>query len=197
MYSDQRFTNWTPHDPHWSEVNALPARPRPKIVLRRGTSDALPIFERKLAPDFLRPCAATDVAEVVSAIPQEFAAGLAGVYLMGGTARQARARAMTYGMYSRDRIFLFPVSARKLETGWTCSANAAEIHRYRVAGASVSAARRDAIVTFDEQSLRRFYLYDVLLHEVGHHADQLHRSPRDSKRFAHWFAEYQNARLAR
>jgi hypothetical protein len=192
MYSDQRFTNWTPHDPHWLEVNALPTRPRPRLVLNQGTDDALPIFERKLADDFVRPCTVTDLAEVLSSIPREFVTGLIGVYLMGGTARQARTRVVTYGMYWRDRIFLFPVSARKLETGWTCSSNHAERQRYRAAGASVRTARRETFVSFDQHSLREFYLHDVLLHEVGHHTDRVHRSQRERERFAHWFAEYQN-----
>jgi hypothetical protein len=192
MYSDQRFTNWTPHDPHWSEVNALPTRPRPRLVLNPGTDDALPIFERKLAHDFVRPCTVTDVAEVLSSIPREFVTGLGGVYLMGGTARQARTHAVTYGMYWRDQIFLFPVSARKLETGWTGSSNPAELQRYRAAGASLKTTRRETLVTFDQQSLRSFYLDDVLLHEVGHHTDRVHRSQREKEGFAHWFAEYQN-----
>ena len=51
-----------------------------------------------------------------------------------------------------------------------------------------------AILEFDESSPRLFYLYDVLLHEVGHHVDREPRS-HNAERYAHWFAEFQNARL--
>jgi hypothetical protein len=157
----------------------------------------LPIFERKLAHDFVRPCTAVDVAEVLSTVPREFLDDLAGVYLMGGTAAQARTHNVTYGMYLRDQIFLFAVSAQKLETGWPCSRNPAELRRLRAAGASVRTARRETFATFDQQSLRYFYLHDVLLHELGHHTDRVHRSTREQERFAYWFAEYQNKHSTR
>ena len=38
----------------------------------------------------------------------------------------------------------------------------------------VRTTRRETLVTFDQESLREFYLDDVLLHEVGHHADRVH-----------------------
>lgn len=51
-----------------------------------------------------------------------------------------------------------------------------------------------ALLTFDESSLRLFYLYDVLLHEVGHHVDRESNAD-NTDRYAHWFAEFQHARL--
>ena len=44
---------------------------------------------------------------------------------------------------------------------------------------------------FSLRSLRRFYLYDVLLHELGHHvdkrADEKNNAARE--RYAEWFVE--------
>jgi hypothetical protein len=51
-----------------------------------------------------------------------------------------------------------------------------------------------ALLTFDEPSMRLFYLYDVLLHEVGHHADREGNAD-NAERYAHWFADFQRARL--
>ena len=46
------------------------------------------------------------------------------------------------------------------------------------------------IYTFTDDSIRRFYLWDVLVHEIGHHVDRFHpdRSNKRSERFAEWFA---------
>jgi hypothetical protein len=46
---------------------------------------------------------------------------------------------------------------------------------------------------FTEASLRRFYLCDVLLHELAHHIDERTFSrPTDAaERFAEWFAQEQ------
>lgn len=197
MYSSQRFTNWTPHDPHWSEVEALPTRPRPTTSLRRESGEVWSLFERRLAADFVRPCTTDEIVNVVGTVPQQFLDRLTGIYLMGGTAKQARARALTFGLYSRDRIFLFPIPAKKLATGWTCSGSPAVTQSYRQFGADIQPGRRGMTVTFDEDSLRRFYLYDVLLHEIGHHADQQKRTHRDAERFARWFADYQHSQLPR
>jgi hypothetical protein len=51
-----------------------------------------------------------------------------------------------------------------------------------------------ATLQFDSSSLRRFYLYDVLLHEVGHHVDRDHMSE-NAERYASWFADFQHAQL--
>jgi len=51
---------------------------------------------------------------------------------------------------------------------------------------------------FTETSLSRFYLYDVLLHELGHHVDRRERQHdrRASENYAKWFAEVQARSLA-
>ncbi len=44
---------------------------------------------------------------------------------------------------------------------------------------------------FDRLSLRRFYLFDVLLHELGHHVDKRvwKRDTISAERYAEWFAQ--------
>ena len=46
---------------------------------------------------------------------------------------------------------------------------------------------------FTKASLRWFYLYDVLLHELAHHIDErTFTRPKDAaERFAEWFAQEQ------
>jgi hypothetical protein len=163
------------------------------VVPRPG--GALRIFERSLAPRFLRPFTATDVAGVLSSIPPDSLEQLAGVYLMGGTAKQERSRAPTYGMYWENQIFLFPVPAQRLVKGWFCSSNRAELQRYLACGAVLRSARRGVTVQFDDESLRRFYLSEVLLHEVGHHVDRNRRSAKAAERYADWFAQFQHVAL--
>jgi hypothetical protein len=44
---------------------------------------------------------------------------------------------------------------------------------------------------FDQSSLKRFYLFDVLLHELGHHVDRRirGRDTESAERYAEWFAQ--------
>ena len=195
IYSEQRFTNWTPHDPYWLEVETLPRGARPMAVVPRAEGDGLKVVERQLGAGFVRPFTAADVAAVLSCIPGGFLDELAGIYLMAGTAKQARTRVPTYGMYWENEIFLFPVPARRLVDGWFCSSNRAELQRYLACGAALHSTRRGLIVRFDDESLRRFYLCEVLLHEVGHHVDRNRRSGKAGERYADWFAEFQRVNL--
>ncbi len=57
-------------------------------------------------------------------------------------------------------------------------------------GARIVSDSAGSYIQFDLESLRRFYLYDVLIHEIGHHVERdTGRGPGPaSERFAKWFA---------
>jgi hypothetical protein len=202
-YSSQRFTNWRPHDPYWAEVEALPRKMRPRAEVDRDSAGPLGIFERPVAPGFVRPWTARDVADVLGAIPQEFLVDLSGVFLLGGTVGQRNLGKLTYGMYSASfygkssgrRVFLCAVPENRLVQKWSKMQKPSVAKEYTKFGATISPdGKGGAVVQFDLSSLRQYYLYDVLLHEIGHHVDREDRAD-SAERFAQWFAEYQHARL--
>jgi hypothetical protein len=49
-------------------------------------------------------------------------------------------------------------------------------------------------MNFDTGSLRSFFLYDVLLHEIGHHINQRGRGVGREK-VALWSVEFQSSRI--
>ncbi len=168
---------------------------RAKAEIPQEGEDSLGVFERPLSPGFIGPWTVNDLVVVLTQVPSAFLSGLSGVYLMAGTARQRRLRSLTFGIYASARIYLFPVPQESLAQGWPSSSKPSEIKRYTKFGATVeSSGRRGATVTFDERNLRRFYLYDVLLHELGHHVDRF-GAARNAERYALWFSEFQHARL--
>jgi hypothetical protein len=195
LYSSQRFTNWSPHDPYWSEVEALPQKMRPRVKVSHGSTGPLGVFVRPVASGFVRPYTADDVADVLAAIPPEFLIDLAGVFLLGGTAKQRSLKKVTYGMYDAGRIFLFALPEKGMTQRWPKMPKPSTVKEFTKFGAAISPdGKAGAVLTFDHSSLRQFYLYDVLLHEVGHHADRQQRAD-NAERYAHWFAEFQHARL--
>jgi len=196
LYSEQRFTNWSVHDPYWSEVETLPRKMRPRVEVERESLPALGVYDRPVAEGFLRPCTPEDVAGVLGAIPSEFLTDLTGVFLLGGTTRQrGLTKKVTYGMYGRGRIFLFAYSEKLLTHKWPKMPKPSVAKEYTKFGATfVPDGKGGALLTFDESSLRRFYVYDVLLHEVGHHVDR-EKNADNAERYANWFADFQHARL--
>jgi hypothetical protein len=151
----------------------------------------------------VRPWTARDVADVLGAIPQEFLVDLSGVFLLGGTVGQRNLGKLTYGMYSASfygkssgrRVFLCAVPENRLVQKWSKMQKPSVAKEYTKFGATISPdGKGGAVVQFDLSSLRQYYLYDVLLHEIGHHVDREDRAD-SAERFAQWFAEYQHARL--
>lgn len=195
LYSEQRFTNWRPNDPYWAEVEALPKKMRPRIGISRDSEESLGVFDRPLAEGFVRPWSLGDVADVLRSIPKDHLLGLSGIYLLGGTSRQRSTNKLTYGMYSDDQIFLFALPKRMLVQHWSKMPKPSLAQAYTKFGANITPdGKGGAILRFDLASIRSFYLYDVLLHEVGHHIDRDHGSD-NAERYARWFAEFQHSKL--
>jgi hypothetical protein len=170
------------------------------VVPVAGTS-GLPIFVREVHPEFLRPFSASDVGEVLGSVPARFLAGLVGVHLLGGSQKQAKAASSAlfhYGCYGRGRICLHPFP-RRLMTWRIRSLPKPDVMReYERFGAKYEGRPGNYTLSFSKASLTRFYLYDVLLHEIGHHVDHRPRGRdrRESESFANWFAAEQARHLA-
>jgi hypothetical protein len=194
-YSEQRFTNWRPNSPYWAEVETLNPKMQPRLEVERASETPLGVFDRPLKPGFVRPWSIGDVAEVLTTIPDQYLAGLEGVFLMGGTSRQRHLKKITYGMYGSGRIYLFALPEVMLVQHLRGMPKPSLVKEYTKFGATViPSGKGGATLRFEESSLRLFYLYDVLLHEVGHHVDRKGESD-DAERYARWFAELQHARL--
>jgi len=155
------------------------------------------VFDRPLSDGFVRPCSVADVVEVLEAVPTQFTRELRAVYLLGGTEHQLRVNDGVFGMYrgGHEQIYLFAYPSAKMTFTFKRALKPSASLEYAKFGAQVvPAPRGGSTVKFDEASLRLFYLYDVLLHEIGHHVDRGNLA-RDREAFAHWFAQFQHARL--
>jgi hypothetical protein len=154
-----------------------------------------------LHPAFVRPYGVQDIASVLVAVPASFLADLDGVFLLGGSAKQLRVATSDlfhYGCYQERRIFLhaFPRELMRQRTARAPRPNI--VQAYRRAGVSWTRRGSKYEIEFTDTTLRNFYLYDVLLHELGHHVDRRTRKhdKQGAERYAKWFAEVQARRVA-
>ena len=198
-YSGSKFTNWTPFDPYSSELRSARRDVRPSKTVERGPDQSpLPVFEAALHDDFIRPASGVEIAATLELVPAEFLTGLAGVFLLSGTRKQARAlRLFRYGCYASGDIHLHAFPKALLHLNLKGDLKPSVEREYLRAGAKIRRGRGGSVLEFDPASLRAFYLYDVLLHEVGHHVDERvdSRPCRAAERFAEWFAEAQAREL--
>ena len=196
MYSKVRFSNWSRFNPFNEETSRVVRELRPVTKLPLGDGDPCDIYIAPLDPRFVRPASFDDVMSTLASVPAEFLLGLGSVFILGGTGkqdRQAEGRRFRFGCYwfSPRRICLHAFPCRLLTWQLRGSVRPSDLQPYRQAGVKCRSDRGRWTLEFDEESLRRFYLEDVLLHEIGHHVDR-HNNPRptaESERFAEWFAQ--------
>lgn len=196
-YSGSRFTNWSAYHP-WFSGQVKDVRTH-KFELNAETS--LTIIERPLHPDFLRPYSVGDIARLMKALPTKYTRELGAIYLHGGSRKEERLvyrSGFLWGQYRWGSIHLsaFPRSAMHQELRKPLKKD--KMIEFALARPTILKSGRRWICKFTEAGLRRFYLLDVLLHEVGHHVDRFRlakKTKANAERFAEWFAAYYAKRI--
>lgn len=190
-YSESKYTNWCRYNPFDLEISALPDDLRSELNIETGTA-LVPVYKRDLHTDFMRPVEPEDVRDVLCRVPSDFLNSLRGIYLLGGTSKQLRAskKRFRYGCYGYGRIYLYAFPRRMLRERWGRLPKPTIVEEYQRMGAQWKQNDSGWWLEFDRSSLKRFYLFDVLLHELGHHADKRvwSRDTESAERYAEWFA---------
>ena len=192
MYSESKYSNWALYDPQQSEINRLRiSKPTSSFELEVGNKVRL--FSMPLHDSFTRPYDEDDVVSMLGKLPQDMLLGLERIVLFGGTTRQAKSAwhdDWCYGCYGAGSVYLFAFPKRRMAWPSKKLHKPSELIAYERAGVKIVHESKKWVYYFDDASLRRFYLWDVLVHEIGHHVDRFHpdRSRKRSERFAEFFA---------
>lgn len=196
-YSESKYTNWSRYNPFDLEISALPDELRLEINIETG-AEVVPVYIRNLHADFIHPVEGKDVSELLSSVPSDFLNSLRGIYLLGGTSKQLRAskKHFRYGCYESGRIYLYAFPRRMLREHWGKLPKPTIVEEYKRMGAEWKQNDSGWWLEFDRASLKKFYLFNVLLHELGHHVDKRvwSRDTESAERYAEWFAQ-EHARL--
>lgn len=188
-YAESKLTNWARFNPGVDEIRIVLTRFERQIAEADGLLvQAVPVR----SPSFLMPVTCDDVIETLDRVPKRFTVGLQAVFLLGGSAKQkqlSNGSLFAYGRYSHGFIFLHAYPANQMKEVWRHLPKPSVRREYERAGAVWRQVSGGWELEFTPESLRRFYLLDVLLHEVGHHVDRWSRkNKRDAEAFANWMA---------
>jgi hypothetical protein len=187
-YGGSKLTNWTDFDPYSSAVDRAYYRHMERVSETRE----LLVIAYPTHPRFIMPVDEHSIRQHLSGMPAVFTRGLKAIFLLAGSNKEekvSKGRLSCYGCYGKECIFIHPYP--RAEMTWTESRppKPSIQQEYRRAGARLRLDSRGLHVAFDELSLRRFYLRDVLTHEIGHFVDRTKRRNKvPSEEFAHWFA---------
>jgi hypothetical protein len=96
-------------------------------------------------------------------------------------------RSPCYGMQWGNTIYLYPIEENLVESFCQPPDPAQKIEA-AMYGATWSIERGKWQLVWTEETIRDFYLNNVLIHELGHILDNRNSSHRDRERYAEWFA---------
>ena len=187
--------DFSPKDAFFNEILAargrLPA-PALEVVVADGKI-CVPVHAMDVHPQFVHAVTPLDIAELLRRVPADYLRDLPRIVLLAGTNRQAAARfdEGVFGHYDGSGIYLHAYPQRHFEVDWRWSVRSTDLDEFLRWGALHEDTAYGTRLRFSPASLRAFYLYDVLLHEIGHHVDRRRQQDDAAERFAHWFADEQ------
>src|SRR6476659_3529398 len=126
-----------------------------------------------------------DVRRRLAQLPEWMVRPLQVVQLSQMTRKKRRAPC--YGMQWGNAIYLYPIEESLIESFPRPPKPAQKIEA-AMYGAKWVPDRGEWKLLWNEDSIRDFYLNNVLIHELGHILDSRNTSHRDRERWAEWFA---------
>lgn len=187
-YSGSKLTNWTDFQPWDCAIERAFRQHQP--YLRKESEGPLIYFERP-HQDFILPLELEDIEDTLSKIPSDFTRGLQAVFLLSGSNKLSKVvdSLYCYGTYWLSCIFLAPFPKVFEERCYPRPPRPSAVREYIRAGAEVRQTTAGLVIKFEKEAIRRFYIRDVLMHEIGHHIDRYWKKPHRKKEgFAEWFA---------
>lgn len=188
FYAESKFSNWTKYGPAHSEAHRVLKMFEKDLEKNDGILvKSVPVN----SPSLFMPVSEQDVIETLSEIPRHFLRGLKAVFLLGGSRRQLKSsdRSFFYGSYAWGYIWLYPFPFSRMMETWSRLPKPSVRREYERVGVVWQPVQGGWLRMFSQEALRKFYLRDVLIHEIGHHIDRFtKRDHRSSEAFAHWIA---------
>lgn len=127
-----------------------------------------------------------DVRQRLAELPKSFLEALEVVQLSRMTRKKQSFPC--YGMQWGNAIYLYPIEEGLVEH-FHRPPRPAEYNEMRAYGARwIQESPVEWKLVWTPESIRDFYLNNVLIHELGHLLDHRNGSYRDRERFAEWFA---------
>ncbi len=189
FWSENKFTNLTPYHPYYSQVDKI----LKEHAGRLEREDDIFYYEYPAVSGFVQLLTIPNIQKYMSYLPPSFQTDLRGIFLCPGAKKQLNYSSTVYGCYDNlsRSIFLFPFPER-LCFYYKAKPKPSECREYERHGAHWKQENGYWKLDFTMESLRSFYLRDVLVHELGHHVDNISsltgENSNQKERFAEWFA---------
>lgn len=146
---------------------------------------ALMIAIQPAGIDYMHPVTETEVRERLAQLPRHYTRDLEVVQLSRMTRK--RRTFPCYGMQWGQSVYLYPIESNLVEL-YSVPPKPAQRIEARMYGAAWAQCNDHWTLTWTLESIKDFYLNNVLIHEVGHLNDPRNTTYRERERYANWFA---------
>jgi len=146
---------------------------------------SLEIIVQPAGAGYFHPVTAAEVEQRVRQLPQRFVRKLDVVQF----SRMTRKRTLfpCYGMQWGSTVYLYPIEDSLVET-YIRPPLPEQLIEARMYGGQWRQQGRLWTLEWTPETIRDFYLNNVLIHEIGHVIDDRNRNFNDRERYANWFA---------
>ena len=193
-YSESKCSHWGQFNPYYAPLSQfLNGKVKPTSKIEIGEQGKIHYFETPLHRDFVRPYTFDDIVETLKSIPERFLRKLKRIIVTGGSRkqRQTLSSKYCYGSYFEGNIALFPFPQAWLKMEFSPPPPPHLQQQYLRFNTKAYFEGNGWIVEFNEESLKKWFMRDVLIHEIGHHVDWLYRQEQSklTEEFAEWFTQ--------
>ena len=147
--------------------------------------DDVRLIVRPPGKGFVHAVTPEEVRERIEQLPRKFTRGLEVVQLSGMTRK--RVLFPFYGMQWGSAVYLYPIEDTFVET-YVRPPRPQQIIDAEMYGGKWMRDGNDWRLEWTADTIRDFYLNNVLIHEIGHVHDDRNTSFEDRERYANWFA---------
>lgn len=144
--------------------------------------------------DYIHPVTEAEIRDRLQKLPSQFTRHLEVVQLSRMTRK--RRTFPCYGMQWGNSVYLYPIEKNLVEL-YSVPPKPAQQIEARMFGARWAQQDDCWTLTWTPDSIKDFYLNNVLIHEVGHLNDPRNTTYRERERYANWFAIEYGYRVAR
>jgi len=159
-----------------------------------SNSHELKIVKQPSGEGYMHPVSAEDVRERVLQLPKEFREKLDVVQFSQMTRK--RRLFPCYGLQWGTAVYLYPIEESLVELYVRAPKPAQRIETEMYGGRWVQDGNLWRLI-WTENTIRDFYLNNVLIHEIGHINDDRNTGFRKREQFADWFAVEYGYRASR
>lgn len=143
---------------------------------------------------FLHPVSIDEVRTRVAQLPAGFTRQIEVIQF--STMTRKRQLFPLYGMQWGPNVYLYPMEASLVET-FRRPPTPQQLVEARMYGGEWSQIGREWRLTWTADTIRDFYLNNVLIHEIGHVNDLRNTNSAARERYANWFATEYGFRASR